>query len=125
MTCIGRGHDPLMMRLVQRLIDQGVMQAPVNPIYEEVGEADEEWKLNEVVKPERGIRGRIVQLGVATDFTEKERGSEDGHYGQGDECLFDFKTNLVLEVFRMGESCMVEDEDVGERGAEKVYCSSK
>jgi hypothetical protein len=34
--------------------------------------------------------------------------------------LFHFETDLVFEVFRVGEGCMVEDEEVGCGRADKV-----
>lgn len=44
-----RGHDPLVVRLVQLLVNHGVVQAAVNPVDEEVGEADEEGELEKQV----------------------------------------------------------------------------
>jgi len=38
MACIRRGHNPPVMRFVQPLVYQRLMQTPVNPIDEEVGE---------------------------------------------------------------------------------------
>ena len=55
-------HNPFMMRFVQRFIHQRMMQPPVDPIDEEVGEADEEWNLEEVVKREGRIGWAIVDL---------------------------------------------------------------
>ena len=51
------GHDPLMMRFVQSFVYQGMMQPPMDPVDEQVGEADEEGELDEVVERERGVRG--------------------------------------------------------------------
>lgn len=44
-----RRHDPLVVRLVQLLVNHGVVQAAVNPVDEEVGEADEEGELEKQV----------------------------------------------------------------------------
>ncbi len=38
MARIRRGHDPLMMRFVQSLVNQRVVQPPMDPINEEIGE---------------------------------------------------------------------------------------
>lgn len=89
------------------------MQAPMDPVDQEICEADEEGELNKIVQSERGVGGRVIEFGVATDFAEEERRREDGHDGKGDEGLLDLETDLVLEVFWVCESCMVEHEDVG------------
>ena len=49
MACKWRRHDPLVMRFMQLLVDQRVVQAPVDPIDAEVGEEDEQGKLEEVI----------------------------------------------------------------------------
>ena len=53
-------HDPFMMRFVQLFVDEGMVQAPVDPIDAQIGKAYEERKLNIVVERERSIRRRIV-----------------------------------------------------------------
>ena len=81
MRCKGTRHDPLVVRLVQSLIDQGVVQASVNPVNAEIGERDEQRELNEAVKPERLLVECIVQFGVTTDLCDQERGSQKRHNG--------------------------------------------
>lgn len=44
-----RGHDPLVVRLVQLLVEHRVVQGTVDPVDEEVGEADEEGELEKQV----------------------------------------------------------------------------
>lgn len=51
----GTRHDPLMVRLVQGLVDQRVVQATMDPVDTEIGERDEQRELNEAVAPERLI----------------------------------------------------------------------
>ena len=113
-------HDPFMMGFMQRLIDQRMVQSTMDPIDEEIREADEEWELENVVQGEWSIRRAIVEFCQATDFAKEEGGGEDCHYRERDESLADLKPDLILEVFGVGESCMVEDEDVGEGSAEEV-----
>ena len=117
---IRSGHNPLMMRFMQRLVDHRMVQTPVDPVDEEVREADEKGELDNIVERERCVRGRIVKFGVTADFAEEERGGEDGHEGKGDQGLFDLEANLVLEVFGVGEGCVVEDEEVRDGGADEV-----
>ena len=45
----GRRHDPLVVRLVQALVNHRVVQTAVDPVDEEVGEEQEQRELEEVV----------------------------------------------------------------------------
>lgn len=110
---VGRRHDPLVVRLVQSLIDVRVVQASMDPIDEEVRKADEERELENVVQPERGVGGRIVQFGVSPHFSHKKRDGEDSHYRKSDGGLSDLQGDLILEVFWVREGGMVEDEEIG------------
>ena len=113
-------HDPLVVRLVQALVEFGVVQPAMDPVDEEVGEGDEKGELEEVVKGKGGVVGAIVEEGVAADFGNEEGSGEDGHDGEGGVGLFDFERDLVFEVFGVREGGVVEDEEVGEAGAEVV-----
>ena len=117
---VRRRHDPLVMRFVQRLVYQRMVQSAVDPVDEEIGEANEERELEDVVEREGRIRGAIVEFGKSAHFTEKQGRGEDGHYGEGDEGLFDLEPDLVAQVFGVCEGCVVEDEDVGKGRAEEV-----
>ena len=46
---IWRGHYPLVMRLVQRLVYPRMMQSPMNAVHEQVRERYEKRKLQDVV----------------------------------------------------------------------------
>lgn len=89
------------------------MQAPVDPVDEEIGEGDEEWELHPVVQGEGRVGWSIVETGIAAHLTQKERRGKYGHDGERTQCLADLQGNLVFEVFGVGESGMVKDEDVG------------
>ena len=67
-ACKGSWHDPFMMALVESLVDQGMVQAPVDPVDTEVREENEQWELQQVVEAKRGVRWCIVQFAVPTDF---------------------------------------------------------
>ena len=75
----GGRHDPLVMGLMQRLVYLRMVQAPVDPIDEEIGEADKEGKLQKVVESKRRIRGCIVQFRVPANLGDEERCGENGH----------------------------------------------
>ncbi len=49
MARVGGGHYPFVVRFMQGLVHPGMMQASVDPIDEEVGEAKEEGELDYVV----------------------------------------------------------------------------
>lgn len=80
-TRIRRRHDPSMMRLVQILVYQGVVQASVDPVNEKVGEDNKERELEGIVPPEWGVGRSTVQLGVSSHFTDKKWDGKDGHNG--------------------------------------------
>lgn len=63
-----RRYDPLVMGLMQRFVQLGMMQAAVDPVDEEIGEADEKGELQEVVESKRCIRGCVVQFRVPADL---------------------------------------------------------
>ena len=42
-------HNPLVMRLMQRLVKFGMVQAPVNPVDAQIGEGNKQGELKEVV----------------------------------------------------------------------------
>lgn len=121
-----RRHDPLMMRLVQALVQQFAVQATMDPVNEEIRKHDEEGYLEDVVRPERRVFRSFVQFGVAADFTEEERGGEDGHHREGAEGLSNLKPDLISEVARMGEGQgAIEDKDVGCGGEKEVNDTTK
>lgn len=111
--CVGRGHDPLVVRLVQVLVDARVVQPAVDPVDAEVGEAEEERELQDVVPPAGALVHRVVDLGVAADFDEEPGSGQGGHDGEGDVRLAHLEADLVLEVSGVVEGGLVEDEDVG------------
>ncbi len=64
----GGGHYPPMMRFVQPLVHHWMVQSPVDPINEQIREADEEWELKQAVKCKRRFRWGIVEFPIAADF---------------------------------------------------------
>jgi hypothetical protein len=74
-------HDPLVMRFVEVLVDQGVVQASMYPVDAKVGEADEEWKLQNVVPQSRTFSCDVVHFTVSANLGQEEWGREDRHEG--------------------------------------------
>lgn len=81
MAGIRSRHDPLVMGLVQCLVNLGMVQTPVDPINAQIGEADKQRELQDVVESEGSIRRGIIKLAIAAHFDEETRGREEGHYG--------------------------------------------
>ena len=79
MTGVRRGHDPLMVGFMQTFVEQGMMQAPVDPIDEEIGEQDEERELKVVVQAKRSIGRGVIKFCIAAYFAKEKGGREDGH----------------------------------------------
>ena len=108
----GTRHDPLVVRLVQSLVDAGVVQPTVDPVDEEIGEEDEERELQDAVVREGLIGDGIVELGIASNLQDEERRCQKSHRGHGAHGLLHFHGNLVLEELGMVVSRLVPDEDV-------------
>lgn len=107
-----RGHDPFVVRLVQALVDERVMQPAVDPVDAEVGEHDEEGELQPVVEGEGRVFGGVVELAVAAHLGEHQRHGAERHEGHGDHGLFHLEDDLVAKVLGMLESLLVEDQVV-------------
>lgn len=62
---------------------------------------------------------------MTSHFTEKDRRSEYGHTRKRDHGLADLERNLIFEILGVCKCSMVEDQQVGQRGADKVDNQSK
>lgn len=120
MAGVGRGHDPLVVRLVQALVDGGVVEAAVNPVDEEVGEDEEERELEEVVPQAGALLGDIVELAVAADLEQEEGRRHQGHEGHGLVGVDNLEPDLVLEVLGVVHDALVEDEEEGQGSKDEV-----
>lgn len=61
-------HNPLVVRLVQGLVDEGMMQAAVDPVDKKIGKGDEQRELKNTVVGKRLLVERIVKLGVTPNL---------------------------------------------------------
>ena len=119
-ACERRRHDPFVVRFVQTLVQEGMVQAAVDPVDAEVSEHNEERELNPVVGFAKDGEERVREVGrvvideaVAPDFGDEEGDGEDSHYRDRLERLLDFHAHLIFEVFGVLEGGFVEDEEVG------------
>lgn len=128
------GHDPLVVRLVQALVEELAVKSAVDPVDTEVGESQEDGELEPVPGVAEdaedrvgdfGVGGGVVDEAEAAHFGNEEGHCEQGHDGNGLEGLLDLKAHLVLEVFGVFESSLVEDEDVAEGGKSAVNEGAK
>lgn len=113
-------HNPLMMRLMQRLIDLWVVQAAVNEVDEEVGKEEKEWELEPLVPCSWALGGGVVEFGVTLKFGGKANSGQQGHEWHSGVGLDHLKLDLVLQEFWVCEGCVVEDEVVGGGGDDEV-----
>jgi hypothetical protein len=117
-------HDPLVVLLVESLVDRVVVKAAMDEVDKTVGKEQEEWKLEEIV-PGRHIAQAEVEPGVATNFGEEEWRSEDCHDWEGLHRADNLLSDLVFQELWMVERPLVEDEDVRENGAQEVEQDTK
>lgn len=78
-TGVRGGHYPFVMRFVQRLVNLGVMQAPVDPVDTQIREDDEQWELKEVVESEWSIGWSIVEFCVTANLEQEQGGGKYSH----------------------------------------------
>ena len=112
-------HDPLMMRFVQPFVQDWVVKTSMDPVDAEVRKQEEEWELNVIVcaseHPDEWMSNFgyvIVDEAVSADFGNEEWEGEHSHHRHGAQSLFDLHLQLVLEVFRVLEGCLIENEGV-------------
>lgn len=113
-------HDPPVVRLVVAAVDGRVVQRAVDPVDARVGEGEEERELRGVVPAPRPVGAGVVELAVAAHLEREDGRREDGDDGDGAHGLGDLLADLVLQEFGVREGGLVEDEEVGEGGAEEV-----
>lgn len=98
-------HDPFVVRLVESLVDQRMVETSMDPVDAEVGEHEEERELDVVVrisKPTKEwmfkarVRRTVVDEGVASDFSDEEGYCEDGHDRNRLHGLSNFHAHLIL-----------------------------
>lgn len=104
-------HDPFVVWLMERLVQAGVMQTTVDPVDKEVGEEEEEGKLEGVVKREGRLSQSVVEFRIPPYLSREKRACQDRHYGHRDEGLLHLQLHLVFEVFRVLEVVVVEYEE--------------
>lgn len=117
----GRGHNPLVVWLVESAVNARVVQSSVNPVDEEVGEKDEDGELEDAVVGEGLLGDGVVELGVAADLEDEEGCSQKSHWGHSRHGLLDFQGNLALQELGVVEGGFIPDEDVGSSRDDEIY----
>lgn len=69
---------------------------------------------------ETGCGRVVVHEAMPAHLGDEPGHGEDGHDGDAGHSLPNLEPDLVLEIFRVVEGGMVEDEEVGEGGGSKV-----
>ncbi|KFY74152.1 hypothetical protein V499_05802 [Pseudogymnoascus sp. VKM F-103] len=115
-----RGHNPLMMGFMQRLIDGRVMQSAMNEINKKIRKEEKRRELEEIVPRPRSLGRGVVELGVAAAFGDEAGGGQEGHDGHGGVGLGHLEADLVFEEFGVREGRVVEEEVVGCCGDDEV-----
>ena len=113
-------NDPFVVRLVQSLIDQRMVQSTMDPVDTEIRERDEQGILEIIVERERSLAGEVVELGVSLHLGHEERRGQRSHDRHSLQRLFDLERNLVAQELGMLHSAMVVDEIVGDSRADEV-----
>jgi hypothetical protein len=112
-TGVRRWHNPLVVRLVEMLVNQGVVQITVNPINAKVGKNQEQWKLRKVVPKTGALFGGVVEFAVAANLEHHERCGTKSHERHRLVGLDDLQPDLILDEFRVIQGPLIEDEVVG------------
>jgi hypothetical protein len=112
MRSIWGWHDPLVVRLMQALVEDWMMETTMDPIYEKIGEHDKERELEKVVPQPWAIFGLVVHLAVSSYFCQEEWGSHQSHSWKRHARLLHLHSHLVFEVFWVIECGLIEDKYV-------------
>lgn len=108
----GTRHDPLVVRLVQGPVDARMVQTPVDPVNEEIGEADEDGKLQDAVEGKWLLGDGVIEFGIASDLENEEWRGEQGHWRHCAHGLLDLQGDLIPQELGVVVRCLVPDENV-------------
>lgn len=98
-----RWNHPLMMCFVQSLVDQRMVEAPVNPVDQEIGKSYEERELDVIIPSTRSFARAIVHPGEAAQFGHKARNGQEGHARKAPETGTDLLSDLPFQELGMVE----------------------
>jgi hypothetical protein len=97
----------------------------VDPVYEAVGEHDEERELDNVIPESWAVCGGVVELAVTLDFKPEYGGGEERHNWQRDGGLLDLEGDLVFEIFGVLEGVFVKNECERKRCKDEIDDQAK
>eukprot|EP00053_Salpingoeca_punica_P016287 m.153127 g.153127 ORF g.153127 m.153127 type:complete len:383 (-) comp16931_c0_seq2:181-1329(-) len=122
----GRRDLPQVVRLVQRRVDERVVQPAVHPVDAEIREEDEGAERGHQHGVAAVLLNVLVELGVAVDLKEEDDGGGQGHAGDRGQGALDLARHLVrhailvAEDLRVLQQLVVEDKVVTQRGGDEV-----
>jgi len=112
-------HDPLVVRLVDVLVDTGVVLDAMNPVDADIVENHVQSSGSE--QPWPAIVADIgIKQALATDLSEEPRQRQDVDERDGSHGRLNFQLNLVLQESRVVFKASVENEVVRKRAENKV-----
>lgn len=116
-----RTNNPLVVGLVQGLVNRGPVQPSVNKVNSAIGEKDESGNGKPKEFPaSSGVVDGVVQLGETLQLKHKERVGQEHHDWDRSSGLDDFQPHLVLQVSGMVEDLSVKHIHVGQASSQKV-----
>lgn len=111
--------EPLVVWLVDVLVESGVVLESVNPVNEEIGEHQEKRNGKHCVAP-AVVRNIVVELAVSSNFQHKPWDGQEVKWQESAHGRLDLETDLVLEEAWVLLHLLVEDVFVGETGKGEV-----
>lgn len=119
-TGVRRGNDPFVMRLVESLVDERIVQRTMNPVDAKVRKRDKQRILDPIVKGERRLAREIVEFRPSLSLGHEKRRCQCRHDRHGMQRLTDLHRNLIAQEFGMLHGTVVIDKVIGNGSAEEV-----
>lgn len=113
-------HDPLVVRLVENLINTRMVQSTVDKIDPEIGKHQEDRELKPHVTLSV-VLDVLVEFRVSADLQQETRCGEDGHHWDRSHGLRNFLPHLIFEEFGVLKSVFIENEYVRKRCEDEIY----
>lgn len=118
------GDNPLVVRLVQRLVQQRVVQPAVNQVNPEIRKHYKQRKLGPQVPG--GIVVQLpVELRVPSELGDKAHGRQQRHERNGAKGLLDFQANLVSQKLGVLHGLLIKHQRIAEPGDTQIQDGAK
>jgi len=110
--CVRSRNDPLVMGLVESLINPRNVQPAMDPVDAHIGEEEEEENREGPVR-DAVVADVVVKPRVALDLTPKPRKGKEGETRDGREGAFELEADLVLEKTRVLHLIVIVEKEIG------------